>query len=291
MLLVALQSWKRNAASLEAHILYGANMPDSFAKDLEATGAIVHRWNLTFMDKLEGANRDHRLQKHMLYKDGNWLREDIHLIIERDRALFGPDVYLGHVLYTDADVWFLRDIDSCSLPHPPIVAMAGEHLKDRPANAGVMVINVTAWAAHYNGLIATLDDPSLKLSGNQAQMFHYFGDRVSFLDPSWNYKPYWAHPGPGEEQPRIMHWHGIKPGPCLTCLLTHRLLGASVVNDRCKPPTCPGVYLTLWGFVTDRGEHYVKSLLHHWQTLQDLRETPSMQFANPYRLRATLGFR
>ncbi len=26
----------------------------------------------------------------------------------RDRALFGPDVYLGHVLYTDADVWFQR---------------------------------------------------------------------------------------------------------------------------------------------------------------------------------------
>lgn len=109
-------------------------------------------------------------------------------------------------------------------------------------------------------------------------MFRYFGDRISLLDPSWNYKPYWDQPGPGEEPARIMHWHGMKPGLCLTCMLKHRFQGVTTVREKCKLPAVPcyDAYLGLWSRITDNGEHYVQSLLHHWQALQDIRETPDV---------------
>lgn len=38
--------------------------------------------------------------------------------------------------------------------------MSGEHDKQKPFNSGVMVMNVSAWEAHFNGLVNTIDDVS-----------------------------------------------------------------------------------------------------------------------------------
>lgn len=106
-------------------------------------------------------------------------------------------------------------------------------------------------------------------------MLQYFGSRLSLLAPTWNYRPYWPQPKVGEEQPRILHWHGIKPGPCLSCILKHRLKGAAV-DKECKPPTCIVDYLTLWHMVKDNGEHYIQSLMEYLQLLHDVMERPAM---------------
>lgn len=74
------------------------------------------------------------------------------------------------------------------------------------------------------------------------------------------------------------------------CLLTHRLHAASTVNDRCKPRTCPGAYLALWSLVKDKGEQYLQSLLHHWHSLQGLKETPTLNFGQTFPAAGVLKF-
>jgi len=124
-------------------------------------------------------------------------------------------VDLANVLYTDVDTIFMGDVNACSLPSPRILAAAGEVTKLSPANAGVIYLNLTAWADLHGDLMHHAAKKGwIFPNADQEWLFTFFGDRVAVLPDTYNWKPYWGHPQPGTwgRAPaiRILHIHGPK---------------------------------------------------------------------------------
>ena len=105
----------------------------------------------------------------------------------------GMGVDLENVLYTDVDTIFMGDMNACSLPAPRILAAAGEVTMLTPANAGVLHINLTAWQELHGDLMrfAGLHNWTFP-NADQEWLFSFFGDRVSVLPDTYNWKPYWC---------------------------------------------------------------------------------------------------
>ncbi len=137
----------------------------------------------------------------------------------------GLGVDLANVLYTDVDTIFMGDINACSLPAPRILAAAGEVTKLTPANAGVIYLNLTAWAELHGDLMRFAAGHGwIFPNADQEWLFSFFGDRVAVLPDTYNWKPYWGHPQPGTwgraPAVKILHIHGPKFQARLALILT-----------------------------------------------------------------------
>ena len=60
---------------------------------------------------------------------------------------------MTHVLYTDTDVMFLKDINSCNLPRPRVLSLGPENVQGQKANTGVVAINVSAFREELPGIV------------------------------------------------------------------------------------------------------------------------------------------
>jgi hypothetical protein len=223
---VALLSAQANAPSLMPHLIYLQGPADSFTTWMHSHGARVHVRTLPFFDELTAAQLER--DKGLLNWGAYGRLEIPSLIVE-----LGLAAKHTHVLYTDADVMFARDVRPAELPRPRVLAAAREgEMAKWGFNSGVMVLDVRAMHASYAQLLAHgrskrwrffLFDQTL-LNEFYEKDFEWLDDRLNArvsLLPYCTGRAHLTHPetkqtAPGESNSscphaRIWHWHGIKP--------------------------------------------------------------------------------
>jgi hypothetical protein len=248
-LVAALNSARINSPSLVPYVLYNGNesrIPDSL-KSMKWVNFFNHQ--LSFSENLKKCDEKYN------YQIGAYFRLDIPLIME---SLLGKyalkNIDLEYVLYTDTDVLFFKDIDSCSLPKPSVISIGPENYKNTSGNSGVLYMNVSAMKNHHNELISFADSNCWKFSAyDQGLILSYFVYQglSNKLPDEYNWKGYWG--GFEKNDIVIAHFHGPKPGRCLDCFLTFRHFKDNCRN--CSP------YGYLFESIGDHGKMYEKLLI------------------------------
>ncbi len=158
----------------------------------------------------EGAKRSSHLYSDPKQVLGTYFRLDLPVLAEL--------LQFEHVLYTDTDVLFRRDITTMQgddLSLPSTIQLAIENPDIKVLNAGVYVASLPFLRATHQGLIDTLmasDSVSYGRygPGDQGLLNKYYGEtlRSSGLlsDVHYNAKSYDA-----TSQAKIIHFHGPKP--------------------------------------------------------------------------------
>lgn len=212
---VSVLSVLEKAPSLIPVLLFDGPEDHPLAAWARGAGCIVIVHALSFKDRMLAAATD-------LYRwqTTTWIATffyfDIGLIAGELRARTkGKGVDLRNILHADVDTLFLSDINACSLPSPRILAAAGEATKLSPANAGVLYINLTAWEELHPDFMRYGEHEGWVFdNADQTWLFDFFGDRVSVLPDTYNWKPYWGLPRAGTwgKAPavKILHIHGPK---------------------------------------------------------------------------------
>ncbi len=100
-----------------------------------------------------------------------------------------------------------------------------------------MVINHRRFAMDVPAILDNADEYGYGPIGDQGLMLRFYGPNavnLTRLDIRFNYKPYWPFPA-NMSSVLIIHWHGLKPGVCLRCLLANRTLKhpATVCTTEC----------------------------------------------------------
>lgn len=188
---------------------------------------------------------------------GAFFRLDVPIVFDQALALLGDVacVETDYYLYTDTDVLFLQDIDSCDLNKPSFYTISGDNLREimTPSNTGVMYADRHAFKGHLNDIVSYADEIKWDFEAMDQGLInkYVFAKNLSipYLHEKFNWKPYWGH----SEDAVIVHFHGPKPLRCLPCFLEH--LGDYRVScsDLCYP-----IYLSLLDMIPDGGKFYKK---------------------------------
>ena len=234
----AVLSAKEHAPSLVPVLIF-QGAPNSVTAWFERHGGTVLFHSLSFLDALPETQHG---------GIGAYLRMDIPLLMAELPAL-GADVDRTHVLYTDIDVMFLGNFDSCSIPKPAILALGGQHSQMTKANTGVMYMNVTAWGEHTRKIVAFAKSRKFDfVAHDQGIILAYFDDSdIQQLPDALNWKPYW---GKSKSPVVIVHFHGPKPRRGLPCILKHR----TQLDKLC--PDVPEAYRDIFQATPDGGSFY-----------------------------------
>ena len=129
---------------------------------------------------------------------GVYLRYEVPLIETED----------DFCLYTDSDVMFLTDPDPGDL-RPALFAAAPEGSAEDWSffNSGVMLMNVPALRAVYDGLMAASRARLTEWRAyDQGAMNDHFAGQWDRLPLQWNWKPYWGV----DPTATVLHFHGPK---------------------------------------------------------------------------------
>jgi hypothetical protein len=253
MLRAALVSKMFNAPSLVPNIIYDGD-PDDFTAWWEAQGGRVHYHNLTFYDKIKAAYAaDGRLKKQWLTQYGAYMRMDLPYLLAGSTP--PPDVEAQYVLYTDVDVLFLNDIDSCTIEPPRHVRMGAEIKRGEIVNSGIMYINMPAFAANISSIVQWGVDHKFPGVLDQTILLEFYKADLDMLPDIFNWKGYWG----GDTAVTIVHFHGPKPGRCLECFVMYSPVN---MTDICigKGGKC-SAYVPLFMNAPDGGHFYEKVLL------------------------------
>ena len=132
---VALTSAKERAPSLVPHLIYSGEKDEHLLEWYKHNGGTVHHHNLSFYDKLQATVKAGKQPASWLTQHGAYLRMDIPLIM-KDMALKDPNIETEYILYTDADVMFWMDINTCSFNKPEILSIGPEWTKGLKVNSG-----------------------------------------------------------------------------------------------------------------------------------------------------------
>ena len=196
-------------------LIFDGPAEHSLATWMRDVGVIVIFHTLSFKDRVIAAATD-------LYRwqTTTWIATffyfDIGLVADELRARTkGMSVDIRNILHADVDTIFMADVNACSLPMPRILAAAGEATMLSPANAGVLYINLTAWEELHPDFMRYGQSQGWVFdNADQTWLFDFFGDRVSILPDTYNWKPYWGAPKAGTwgQAPviKILHVHGPK---------------------------------------------------------------------------------
>ena len=218
---------------------------------LRAADVPVLPHRLSFYDALPVQARTKRTHKNPNLNVGAFGRLDIGILVDVMRhELLRRGLDGERVLYTDTDVLFAQDIDYAHLAALPLPTFAAcTEVFSSALNSGVMLINATAWAAHYDGLVAYGVRKRFRfLSYDQTWVHGYFSHVAardgraegwaSLSDAMYNARGY-AHPRRQRQVvlPRVWHWHGFKPGD-VECW--HAAIGAGRWPLRAWRNTVPG---------------------------------------------------
>jgi len=226
-----------------------------FVAWLRRAGVALLRHRLSFYDLLPMKSRRKRTAKNPNLNVGAFGRLDMGLLVEAMRdELLTRGLDAERVLYTDTDVLFASDVNYAGLRAMPLPTFAaGTEVFSPALNSGVMLINATAWAAHYVAMVAYGQRKGFKfLSYDQTWVQGYFKHvavqaGVS-LEQAWAQLPDmeynargYMHPVHHHRRapvlPRLWHWHGFKP-PDVECW--HRAIASGAWPVRAWRNTVPG---------------------------------------------------
>lgn len=186
----------RRYTDLDPHFLYDG-APSELTEALERAGVAIHPHRLSFADAI--STHINSSDRHQAVARSAFMRFDIPLYTNDDD---------GFVLYTDLDVQFTRAWGQLKGYRPPFVAAApqAERGSVYDMNSGVMVMNVPAWRACRDELLA-FTRAHLHLGLDQEILRAWLGTDFTLLPDRYNWKPYWGV----SEQAALIHWHGPKP--------------------------------------------------------------------------------
>jgi hypothetical protein len=277
-LVAALNSARINAPSLVPYVLYSGNERDIpiSLKSMEWVNFVYHK--LTFIENMKKYNEKYH------YYIGAYYRIDIPVVMESLYKNFNRnDFDMQYVLYTDADVLFYNDFNSCALIKPPVISIGPEYYKNTSGNSGVLYMNVSAMKEHHKRLIAYADSKSWNFDSlDQGLILNYFvrNGLSNKLPNEYNWKGYWGgiedkniekkdienkniekkdieNKNIEKKDIVIVHFHGPKPGRCLDCFLTFRHF-----KNYCK--NCSN-YEFLFQSTVDHGKFYEKLLIDFYK--------------------------
>ena len=252
---VALLSARQRAPSLIPYLIY-SGAPNKMTAWFELNGGTIVPHDLSFIQDFQvpGARED------LKSMSGAYLRLDVPSIVAT--LSLDDNIEARYVLYTDVDIMFMQDINSCTLEAPAILALGGEGQKDKKENTGVMYFNVTALSEKKADIVAFGKEQAWNFPAyDQGLILAYFSqDHISQLPPEFNWKGYWGCPE--SESMHIYHWHGPKPRRHLHCLLDQLLfrdtVNASEASIMCKMGT---TNLAPWIWMSpDQGACYKAAL-------------------------------
>jgi len=159
---------------------------------------------------------------------GQFLRIDIHQIVQDHKLFDLPGICDRYVLYTDSDVMFVNPILQGDLnklkrqiaPSTDAYILYGRQTKTtrRPVNNGVMMFDVYRFSKEWPSILHFGTENFPDYSYDQMWFNNYFTsskERManrSTLGNEWNWKSYWPL-NPNEwRQVKLVHSHGPKIG-------------------------------------------------------------------------------
>lgn len=246
---VAVNSARANAPSLIPVLLYShiSRLPLDIISDPDLI-RIQH--NLTFSNQIG--------MRGCMANEGPgvYFRLDIPTIVDRMLPTLNSSlVDTEYVLYTDADVLFLNDVNECNLMKPKVIMVGPEHVKDTIANTGVMYINVSSFEDNLPELLDYANASNWNGCG-QDLVLSFFRNAsrnlsMDLLPNTFNWKGYWGH----SSAAAIVHFHGPKPLRCLPCYLAEKDITAC---------NCPRGYDHLFKSFSRSAPVYYKLLMDHF---------------------------
>lgn len=245
-LVVTMLSARERAPSLQPIIVW-LSQPNSHTEWFERMGGIVLYHRLTFLDKMEAAVAQGTQSTNWLRFSGAYARLDAPFLTLQLREMFNPEVFeLDYIFYTDVDVIFFKDINTCVLEPPRYLRYGAEAFRNNiSCNTGVMYMNVTAMVEERDALLATADAHGWNtISFDQGLMNIHFEGRIDHLPDTFNWKVYWG----SNEDIYVLHFHGPKPAEeCYQCYIEGVEDWETNPRCECNNPSFP----TLFGFAQD----------------------------------------
>jgi hypothetical protein len=236
----ALVSARLHAPSLVPHLIYDGD-EDGFTDWVKQLGGVVCFHKLSFFSALKMLSEQGDRPPNAYKYYPPYMRLDVPLIVN-SLEYSHEEVDMQHVLYTDVDVMFQKDINSCSLPHPKLMLVGPEFDKGVAANTGVMYLNVEKFRARLPGLLQHAYVNKFNfISHDQGLIMDYFKNDMALLPDEYNWKAYWGF----NPNAAVLHFHGPKPGQCLLCCLKHE----RDFEKLCY--TCPPLYIPLFTFARE----------------------------------------
>eukprot|EP01024_Parvocaulis_polyphysoides_P027225 TRINITY_DN24737_c1_g1_i8.p1 TRINITY_DN24737_c1_g1~~TRINITY_DN24737_c1_g1_i8.p1 ORF type:complete len:387 (-),score=25.69 TRINITY_DN24737_c1_g1_i8:412-1515(-) len=263
----AVTTQKLRAPSLLPMLMYKGPKSNPFVSWLQANGVIV----CNIQNSLEQELLDNNITE---WQQGYYYRMVINEYIQEclfsdqnENNIFNRELDLEYVLYTDTDVSFFQDIDSCNIHKPSVVAFGAEAVQDEgPLNTGVLVFNYKGYMKHQSAFFHYCRTQNwMSSTWDQVLYQDFFGGAglVDELPNEWNWKPYWGRPQ-GKKDIRILHYHGPKPGmECLDCLLEKKIRRTSPTNRGCL--NCLYVYELLFTWAADDNFVVYQNLVNEWR--------------------------
>lgn len=186
--MVALQTAAKHAPSVIPILAVQGPIPYAFQATIKALGGHVVPHRLSFLDTL----RRHKpnIATGLL---GSYLRIDVAQIINNVRHMLDATVDTDYVLWTDPDVLFYHDIDSCSLPKPRYLSIGPDAMHFNADNCGVAYFNVSGFGEVHSDLVnwASNERSFDFMVADQDMIKGYFGSFLHQLPDTYNWKPYW----------------------------------------------------------------------------------------------------
>lgn len=206
---VSVESALKNT-SLEPNFIYDGE-PSDFTDELARKGVKIIYHRLSFTKGIVAHSPNDK--SYQAIARGAFLRFDIPKFVTKED---------GYVLYTDADVMFLKD-EKFEGYRPNLIAAAPQFAQGNrdDFNSGVMLINTREFSRIYDQLI-TFTLKHLHLGLDQEVLRVFLGHDYLLLPDALNWKPYWGI----KRDAAIIHWHGPKPET-----VGHLLRGRSDTNQ------------------------------------------------------------
>eukprot|EP01024_Parvocaulis_polyphysoides_P004468 TRINITY_DN11114_c1_g3_i1.p1 TRINITY_DN11114_c1_g3~~TRINITY_DN11114_c1_g3_i1.p1 ORF type:complete len:407 (-),score=44.79 TRINITY_DN11114_c1_g3_i1:135-1334(-) len=265
----ALTTKNLRAPSLVSMVLYQGPMNNPFISWLQNHGSIVCAGGNSIVKELEEAGLNEQFQ-------GIYFRLVVNEYVDRclktkssdETGFFADQVDLDYVLYTDTDVGFFDDINSCNIFKPKILSFGAE--VDRPQiwNTGIIIFNVTAYKNTQPGFFKFCRTKNWKGDNWEQELYQiHYRDRglVDELPDEYNWKPYWGRPK--KRQFKILHYHGPKPGmECLECLMTKQVRKTNETHRSCED-TCVYNYELMFTKASKDNFWLYENLMREWKKI------------------------
>ena len=124
---------------------------------------------------------------------------------------------------------FRSDINSCTLPKPPLLSLGPDVAHEHAHSGGVIYMNVSAYTDIFpafmeHSLVHGFSTDSVAMDQNM--LVRYIQGFCTLLPDLFNYKPYWGVPqavmNQPDGQPCIVHMQGPKPHRAVCALRDYR---------------------------------------------------------------------
>lgn len=212
---VALASASKNAPSLFPVVLYSGppGIAPTWLLNLHTARQLaLYNHNLSFSSEIAKF-------KPALSRHGAFLRLDIPYVVCSGRFISMMSwlpFHTDHVLYTDTDVIFLKDIPWHNMTLPGVISIGPEDVKGSKLNSGILIMNIPVLIKLLPGFLNFANYVKWDRGAvDQGLILEYFNWQAILLDDHMNWKAYWG-PNPSAV---ILHYHGPKPlGRCGDCI-------------------------------------------------------------------------